>query len=148
MGSVLSLRTLRTAAADQIRTHIGQHVNVRAYAISDPPLPCVQLWAGSPYVNYFATMGDEGTGDVNLIAEVRVPRGTGSSGAEELDLFLALGSDRSVVDAVFADRTLGGAVSDCVALIADEAAEVAGQGDPYVRAFIPLRILVKKEAAA
>lgn len=148
MGSVLNVGAVRAALARQLRSRLGASVNVYDHPVTGPSLPCIQVRAGDPYVNYFVTMGDVGMADVRFVLDLQVAKATGESGAVLVDQLLSMGSTGSVPDAVFTDRTLGGVVEDCVVLVAGEPALLdAGNGTPVWQVDLPVQIIVKKEQA-
>jgi hypothetical protein len=121
----LTLTPIRVALAEQIGHYLDDPANVTAYpGIIADAYPLIEVdFPDGDYVSYFETMGPNGNADILLEVNIWCSTGAGlESSAMQLDNYLSVGlyNNSSVVDAVMSDRTLGGLVSDCVALTAGD----------------------------
>lgn len=119
----LDLAAIREALAQQIRDALiqsGRQANVYAYPPDSPELPAVliQPRAGTgTYVQYHQSFslnaqGDGALAGIELEIEVRVG-GFLSESDRAMDDYLSTGTDASLINAVEADKSLGGAVESC-----------------------------------
>ena len=135
----IDLQAIRTAVKTRLDSTLTGVVNVYANNVDEPRPPSVTIVPSADgYATYFDTFGDRGLVDVNLT--LLIETGARTIDAQiKLDGFLSIGTPTSVIDPIFADRTLGNVVQDCVALSATVSALDSG----YV-ASVPLQIIVKK----
>lgn len=134
---------IRQALADQLEEALSE-VNVYWYEPTSPVLPAVYLRpAPENYIDYFATGGRDGNGDISIQIVVEVGGLDAENVASELNTFLRAGSgfENSIPDAVMSNRTLGGVVQDCVVLRADVDDEIAG------KAVLHAQVIAKKQGA-
>ncbi len=119
----LDLYAIRTALADQIKAALqgtGRDANVYAYPPDSPASPAVLIRprGGTPtYVQYHQSfsMNEQGDGalaGIELEIEIRVG-GSEVDAQIAMDDYLSTGTAASIVNAVEADKTLGGAVESC-----------------------------------
>lgn len=133
---------IRKALAVQLDEVLSE-VNVYWYEPTAPVLPAVYIRpAPDGYINYFATGGSNGTGDIILEIVAEVGGADAENVASELNAFVRAGAgfENSIPDAVMGDRTLGQVVQDCVVLGAD-VDELEG------KAVMPARVIAKKQGA-
>lgn len=133
---------IRKALADQLDEVLSE-VNVYWYEPTAPVLPAVYIRpAPDGYINYFATGGSNGTGDIILEIVAEVGGADAENVASELNAFVRAGAgfENSIPDAVMRNRTLGQVVQDCVVLGAD-VDELEG------KAVMPARVIAKKQGA-
>lgn len=135
----LDLQAIRTALKLRLNTALGDACDVYANVPDDPQVPYIGIMPDpSGYVSYYETFGTQGLADVRLI--LVIDAGTRTIDAQiALDDYLGIGTPRSIVSAIEADRTLGGVVQSCVALKADGPSFEGG-----LIARIPVEILAKK----
>lgn len=118
--SGLSLQAIREALATQIGDTVARHPSVFAYDPEGRSGHNIVIRPADDYVAYFGTMGPNGLSDILLEVDIEVPgRLADSQIAMDDYLSAGTGNDSSVVDAIHANRTLGGLVDDCVCLTAD-----------------------------
>jgi hypothetical protein len=144
-----SLRQIREAIADQLANGLDRETNTYPYALGADAMRApyvVVMPPGGDYIAYYATMGDQGTTDLILNLHIVTASTDPMSCQIALDDYLSIGGDNqsSVVDAMNADRTLGGVVGDCVALKAINVTVT----DTNATAVVPLRILFRKDIRA
>jgi len=112
----LNLTVIREALAAQITAGTGREVRGYPYPTgSINELPCVVVRCDDDYVNYHATQGE--AADVGLVIDVMAAcRASIEDGLRVLDELLssAAGQPTSVIDAIEADDSLGGAVERVV----------------------------------
>lgn len=134
---------IRKALAEQLDEVLSE-VNVYWYEPTAPVLPAVYIRpAPDGYINYFATGGSNGTGDIILEIVAEVGGADAENVASELNAFVRAGAgfENSIPDAVMRNRTLGQVVQDCVVLGAD-VDELEG------KAVMPARVIAKKQEAS
>ncbi len=105
----LTLSQIRTAIHDQLRANLSRDVNVDATGEGKPaPVVRVQLRPSDP-IDYWVTFGESGIAQAAFEVQV-IPANTDQSAVKRLDDFLSVGTGNgsSVVDALMADKTLGG----------------------------------------
>jgi len=146
--SGFTIGEIREAVASQIKQTVSHDIAAHPYWRRDLTaggLPCVIVIPGT--VTYFDTFGATGLGDINLELLVCAAASDDTSAQRTLDQMLSYGGSNnySVIAALIADRTLGGAVSDCTPLTATYAAPPAEPGGIWT-ATVPLRIFLRKEA--
>ena len=127
----LDLAAIREALVQQIVNGVGRGLTGFAYFPDSPPLPCVGVLPGDPYVDVQTTMGSGPHVTVNLDVRVLVPSGDGISGQRVLDELLSAGTGEgsSIVDAIESDRTVNGtAATSVVTEIQDRGRVVLGDG--------------------
>jgi hypothetical protein len=105
----MDLAAIRDGLADAIRTLPGVTVYKTPPTSVNPP--AVVIHSGEPLVEYH-TANARGLATVRLNVSVLVSRADDTRAVQALDGYLSsgTGSDRSLIDAIEADRTLGGAV--------------------------------------
>ena len=150
----LGLQTIRTAVETRLSTGItGRQVTV----LPNPPLdidgtyPCICVVPGSdqgPYISYFETFSNNGKALVRFTLRLYVSAADQVSAQIAMDAFLSYGSGftSSILGAFLGDRTLGGAVDDCIILTASAPQPVNEQGQVWV-ADLPLDVYATKVAA-
>ena len=133
----IDLQAIRVALHNQITAALtGTYVDANLADNSTVPNIPV-LPAATDYVVYFDTSGDQGLTDVNLVLRIDPGSSATIDAQVALDDYLGIGTPRSIVSAVFADRTLGGVVQDCVVLRAD-------WDETTLTAHMPVQIVAKK----
>lgn len=116
----LSLQAIRVALATQISANVARQPSVFAYDPENRSGHNIVIKPAADYVAYFGTMGPNGTADILLEIDIEVPgRLADSQIAMDDYLSAGTGNDSSVVDAIHANKTLGGLVDNCVCLTAD-----------------------------
>ncbi len=110
--SVLS--AIHENVAVQLRNRVALNdISFHAYPDASAPANKIEVWPGSgTYVGYWGTFGSNGTADVMFRIRVEVAHGDASTGGRKMVELLGVGSTEhaSIVDAIVADPTLGGAV--------------------------------------
>lgn len=112
--SGLDLLVVHEALADQIRGGIEDAGKFTVVAFpSASPRPSIEVWPDTDYVSYFETSGSEGVADVQLVIRLFLSGANPESEWRTACRLLSAGSGHgsSIVDAVMADTTLGGAVA-------------------------------------
>lgn len=141
----LDLQAIHEAVADQIRENVARGLNVFPFMPDNPPYPFLAVVPSDPYVAYHETFASASTG---AVCDVRVDLLIASSAATiDAQIFIAdllsagTGKTSSVVDAIEADRTLGGVVATCLIARAEgfEFPEAGG-----VRVRLPLQIAQRR----
>jgi hypothetical protein len=138
----LTLSTIRAAIGDQLRANLDREINVDVDGEGKPaPVVRLELDTSDP-IDYWLSFGSAGITEVRF-ALVVDPAGVDQSSVRRLDEFLSVGTgnDSSIIDALLADKTLGGVV---------ETLHVAGvsEYDPEaVTAVLPLRVVCRKQGA-
>lgn len=138
----LTLADIRAAIKSRLEAGINRETNI-AESGQQMPMPRIRLvLAASDPIDYFTTMGPAGIARVRFDLVVE-PAGTDKSAVVRLDDYLSVGTGNgsSVVDAILADRTLGGVVADCVLL------GVSAYDPELVTATLPLEVRVAKIGA-
>ena len=116
MSTQLDLTAIRRAVAGQIAANVSKTIRCYAFRADAPVFPAaVVMPSPDRYVGYHQSFG-LGASDVALTVQLMVQRGDARSADEQLDAFLSSGAGLtdSVVDAIGADRTLGGQVADTI----------------------------------
>lgn len=112
----MDLVAIHEAIANQVVDHTARQVHGYPFQTGGSyELPCVVVCPGEEYINYHVDMGLEA--DMNLLLEVRAPcRVAVEDGLRVLSELLSAdaGLPNSVIDAIEADVTLGGLVSQVV----------------------------------
>jgi len=145
----LDVAPIFAALADQVRSGLaaaGEDFTVYAYPELNPDLPAVSLHpAGDGWISYVTSMGPNGTADVLGRLVVQLVAGDMETLFRQACRLCAAGAGHasSVPDLVMADRTLGGAVADCVVLFAEWPDVEADPG----RIEIPFSVIASKDAA-
>lgn len=113
--SGLDIEAIYVALADQLRAGIADAggFTIKAHP-STAPVPAIEVWPDEGDVSYFETSGSEGLADVNILIRAFL---SGANPESEWRTMARLrssgtGHNSSVIDAVMADRTLGGVVAD------------------------------------
>ena len=121
----LDLDRIHQAVATAVRAAVGDEFTVHAYPGEGGTGPYIEIAPGAPYVAYFATMGTNGRADVNVTVRGFPMTGNAETAFRRVVAYLASGTDfpRSIVDALMADKSLGGVVESCVALTAEWVAD-------------------------
>lgn len=140
-------RAIREALAQQIKDGVQREVNAYAYIPDSPAYPYVGIRSGTPYVTYHETMKSASVGalcDFQLVIEVAQNARTQDAQIFVDDLVAAgTGEMSSVVDAIEADRTLGGLVDTCVCL-ACEQGPTTNEDDGTTTAVLPVHIWLRR----
>ena len=107
----------------------------------------IEVWPGSPYVDYWGSFGSGGTMDLNLRLRIETHKGDAQSAGELMCELLSVGDGAqwSVFEAVMADDTLGGTVEECV-VGREIDYEVDDETYAHV-AWMQLAIIVRKSGA-
>ncbi len=119
----LDVGAIRLALAEQIRVALvdsSRPANVYAYPPSSPELPAVLIRPrtnSAEYIQYHESFSSNENGDgalagIELEIEVRTG-GWDEDSQIAMDAYLSSGLPESIVTAVEADKTLGGAVESC-----------------------------------
>lgn len=105
----LTIGDIRRALAAQLRANLDAETNVDASGVG-MPLPCIRIVLDAP-PTYTASYGGLATVPFVLVIE---PAGVDESSVARLDDYMSsgLGNNSSVIDALRADRTLGGTAMD------------------------------------
>lgn len=114
--SGLTITEIREALRAQLKANLDAETNVDPHGVG-LPYPCIRIvMDGIP--TYTTSYGGVAVVPFRLVIE---PAGTDASAVERLDAYLSagLGNNSSVVDAIYADKTLGGVARD-VEIVADE----------------------------
>ncbi len=137
----LILADIHNALADQIRAGIDRQTNVSAFPDGSTIYPSVTVHSDPEYISYWGTFGPNGDADIKLRLVLEVDAGDMTSICLKMADYLSAGTgnESSVVDAVMADRTLGGVVGDCVVLNA----EWDSENEPQ-KAVLPVLIILRK----
>ena len=138
----LILADIHNALADQIRVGIDRQTNVYPFPNGSYNTPAVTVHSDpSGYISYWGTFGPNGDADILLRLKIEVDAADVESMCIKIADYLSVGTgnDSSIVDAVMADRTLGGVVGDCVILTAEWDTE----NEPFV-AYLPVQIILRK----
>lgn len=123
---------------------VGRQQNVYAYPVPTPKVPSITIEPDSgDFVDYFQTMGATGLSALRLVLVMNPgPSTDAQSMFIRLYDYLSAGTGNrsSVVDAVMADKSLGGVVDSCTVLRAEVDVD-------SVTARLPVQILVRKVGA-
>ena len=130
MTAVAAVTTaqIREGIADNLKAIPG--IQASAYVLTNPQPPCVHVMRGD--VTYDRAMNG---GEHSWVMRVRafVAAVSDIGGQQLLDQFVAPTGDRSIKQAIEADRTLGGVVSDLrVTQATGEQEYVRDQGGPLL----------------
>ncbi len=138
---------IRVALADQIRAYISADINVYPNGRRNPANPSIQVLADSEYISYIETFGAAGQGIMRLRLLIETTATDDDSEFALISQLLSVGTNKgaSVPDAVMSDRTLGGAVADCIVLFASDPVE--GDPDRPSGVTIPVQIVFSKIGA-
>lgn len=112
----LDLVAIHEALAGQIDAAVID-AHIYAHVPGAPLFPFIAIAGDVEYVNYWGTFSDGGNKPVRLTVVVGVAKGPGPEAQRTLDEFLSSGAgyeSTSIVDAIHADKTLGGVIDDCV----------------------------------
>ena len=137
MSGGLILKPIRVALAETIGS-----VGVNAYWCEvespEPPSVTVVPDPGEKYIDYWGTFGPDGQADVMLQPRIQLAGQDGPAIAEQLDRLLSAGQNaqQSIIDAIVANRTLGGLVDDCIPLYATVNDELLGPATVAVRVIV------------
>lgn len=142
--SGLTIRAVREAIAEQLAKNLDRETNVYPYMQDAPQYPCVMvLPATGDAVSYFKTFSSVGLAELRLDLHIYTTSADPVSAQIAIDDYLSAGgaNQSSVLDAILADMTLGGAVETCVPLTA-----IYGPlGADPASAVIPLQIILRKD---
>ena len=109
------LKAVHEGLADQIRAGVADagKFTIKAFP-STSPRPVIEVWPDADYISYFETSGPAGLGDVRLLVRLLLSSANAESEWLVACRLLSAGTGfvSSIIDAVMADRTLGGAVAD------------------------------------
>lgn len=146
--STLDLRTVMTALANQIDS--GTARSLACYDLqppTTPQFPCVIVRPADQFVSYHESFGASVLSDVQLEVAV-MASGTSDNDSQiaVLDLLSAgTGKTSSVIDAIEADRTLGGAVENTIVRTASGLSRViAEDGTAAVMAVLSVGIRIRR----
>lgn len=117
----MDLQTIREAIATTVRTGVQRAVNCSAYDSGNPQFPymIVRAGGGEEYLRFHETWDKAGVLSVRFTLEVGVAaRNIDAQVALDDMLSVGAGKVSSIVDALRADKTLGGAVTTVKAVSA------------------------------
>lgn len=136
-----NLQTIHRALADQLRANLARDTATNAFPIPPATYPCITVYPDpNGYISYHDTMGPNGYASVMVRLKLEVDSDSESMFIKITDyLSVGTGFTSSIHDAVMADHTLGGVVTECVVLTAEWDAE----NDPDV-AWLPVQIILPK----
>lgn len=146
----LGLQTIREALETRLSTYLAsgsRQTNVYAYPPETLQYPAIGIHTGEgDYITYWETMSDSGVASVRFV--IRIYAAARYVDAQmAVDAYLSAGSGftSSIVNAILADKTLGGTVETCRLLEARGLVpdEVTGG---WV-ADVPIEIYARKVAA-
>jgi hypothetical protein len=134
------------AIATQLAANIARDWNFAAFPYSGKPLPCIEVWPDSDYIQYFATFGSGGVAEIRLRLRVEVATADAETTFIQLTDVLSTGTGEtsSIPDAINTDKTLGGVVRAATVLAAEWPADDA-LGNV---AWVPVRVVLNKSGAA
>lgn len=140
----VNLNAIHRALADQLRTNIARDTATNPFPIGTTTYPCITVYpAAGTYIDYWKTFGPNGNADLMVRLKLEVDSDNESMFIKIADyLSVGTGFTSSIIDAIHADRTLGGTVEDALVLTAEWDAE----NDPSV-AWLPVSIILKKQNA-
>lgn len=144
----VDLEAIHRALAAQIRANVAEDTNVYPFPMAGRMPPCITVYpAAGTYLDYWKTFGPNGDADMMVRLKVEVDAAEGESSGIKMCRYLGVGvgNTSSVIDAVMADRTLGGTVDSAVILTAEWADP---DTDPGVAWFDVSIILSKQNAEA
>ena len=109
--------------------------------------PCIVIKHMPGEIDYMVTLGSAGVSKVTLGLEVRCAATDGRSAEMALDLLLGagVGVTNSVFNAMFADPTIGGNVSDGTALTASAPAPFTDGTTTYWLSTFTLNVYARKD---
>lgn len=141
----VNLEGVFRALADQISSGIERDTNVNAFPDGSFNPPQITVYPPSGSLNYWQTFGPNGAAALTLRLKLEVDSDdTESIGIKICDyLGVGTGNTSSIIDAVMADRTIGGTVEDAAILTAE-------WGDPDVDpgvAWLDVQVILKKQNA-
>jgi hypothetical protein len=142
----VDLAAIHRAAATQIQNALTRLTNVYPFPQDTVVYPCVTVYPGAgEYIDYWKTMGPNGNADMMLRLKVEVDSESSEAVAVKICDYLSVGTGHtsSIVDAVMADRTLGGTVEDALVLSAEWVDPDSSRGV----AWLPVSIILKKQNA-
>jgi hypothetical protein len=140
-------KEIREALAEQLRQNVARGINYFAYRPANPPVPYVAVICDDPYVGYHETFATATTGalcDVRFMIEIG-HSGEAQSAQIFIDELLASGTGQqsSVIDAIEADRTIGGTVETCIVLRAGPITPTDPDRSAHF-ALVPLQIALRR----
>lgn len=137
----LNLQAIHRALETQLRANIARDTAVNPFPIPPNTYPCITIYPDpSGYLTYHDTFGPNGYATVLVRLKLEVDSDAESTFIKITDYLSAgTGFTSSIHDAVMADHTLGGVVTECVVLTAEWDAE----HDPDV-AWLPVQIMLPK----
>lgn len=143
----LKLSTVREAIGAQLRLNLDRETNVDIDG-AGMPAPVVRLvLQPSDPIDYWLTMSPDGA-EVGGLSEIRFdiivdPGGVDQSSVIRLDDYLSVGTGNasSIIDALLADKTLGGVVETI------HVSGVSGYDAVNVTATLPLQVVCRKQGA-
>lgn len=108
----LNIIAVREAIAAQLQAAQIDRLAVYAYDPGDPPTYPAAIVQHANDGNYATTFGPKGLAEVTMRVQLRANAADSESAERALDALLSAGTgaDRSVYDALDADRTFGGTV--------------------------------------
>jgi hypothetical protein len=116
----LDLSAIRAAIIATIKPVVDtKFVSLYPYFPNAPSLPCIGVRASSNYLTYHSTFDNgPGLGGQSLVyMELHVAEsGDPEDAGAFVDSMLSTRSGASIIEALEADRSLGGVVDDCVCL--------------------------------
>jgi hypothetical protein len=138
-------KAIREAIKDQLKLHIAKDIEVFEYKPASPNYPYIAILTDDPYVGYHETFKSSSTGalcDVRMLLEV-AQNGEAQNAQMYVDDLLSSGTGRtsSVIDAIEADRTLGGKVDTC---IVSRAGPIVPNEEGAATALLPLQIALRR----
>lgn len=128
----LDIKAITSALADQIDANTSR--SLACYSLQPPTVPqfpCAIVRTGEPLVAYHETFGP----GVGVLVQISLEVLLMAQGATDIDSQIVIfdllssgtGKTSSVIDAIEADRTLGGLVADCFVERASGLARVASE---------------------
>lgn len=143
----LNLNAIVEALADQIRAGIQRDINVSPDPNSGMPLPCIEIWPGTPYVDYFGTLGPNGNADVQLKIKIEVDSIDATTIRLQMNDYLSAGTGNSssIPDAVMRDRSIGGVLGADGAFVSP--CEWDPSGDEPSVSWVPVWLITNKQNA-
>lgn len=112
----MNLTAIREAFAAQIKNNVSAEINVYPYRRSSLNPPYVVIDGSTDnYLQFHATWARNGVHEIEFVLEIRAT-GAGENSGPLIDSLLSYGTDQpsSIIEALRADRTLGGVVANTV----------------------------------
>lgn len=142
-----NLKLIHEACATRLNAGIARDWNVAAFPYSGKPLPLIEVWPGSgDYIAYWGTFGASGTADLVLDIRIQVATGDAFTTFKQITDMLSVGTGHtsSVIDALMADKTLGGTVETLRVLTGRWPVDDDNLGSV---AIVPVELVLRKSGA-